>query len=123
MQDLEKSDQVKRLCEAIINASESYENATDSIYFDYNSVIALLEQAQTLVAESARCPRPATLPSNMPWSERLYNGDEDNDPYAFDGTMSAEDYERMHELMALDRKPPHEDDLPDEDESPGMVMQ
>lgn len=123
MQDLEKSDQVKRLCEAIINASESYENASNQIYFDYDNVIVLLEQAQMLAVETARCPRPADLPPNMPWCERLYNGDEVYDPYAFDSTMSAEDYEKMHELMELDRESPDEDDLPDEDESPGMVMQ
>jgi hypothetical protein len=40
----------------------------------------------------------------MPWCERLYDGNEAFDPYAFDGTMSVEDYDRMHELMATDRE-------------------
>jgi hypothetical protein len=104
MRDLDKSDQVKWLCKVIANAAESYENDKHPIYFDYDSVIALLEQAQMLVTESARCPRPADLPPGMPWCERLAGGDEVFDPYAFDGTMSEEDYERMHELMAADRE-------------------
>jgi hypothetical protein len=103
MRDLEKSGQVKWLCEVISNAAESYENDTHPIYFDYGGVISLLEQAQMLVTESARCPRPENLPSGMPWSERLYDG-EDFDPYVFDGAMSAEDYERMRELMAAGRE-------------------
>jgi hypothetical protein len=115
MRDSEKSGQVKRLCDAIIIAAECYENDFNPIYFDYDSVIVLLEQAQTLVAESARCPRPANLPPHIPWREKLYDSDEAFDPYAFDGTMGVEDYERMHELM-------DENDVLDEDDSYGMVM-
>jgi hypothetical protein len=123
MRDLEKSALVRRLCEAVINAAECYENDSEPIYFDYDSVIHLLEQAQTLVIESARCPRPSNLPPNLPWRERLYNGDEVIDPYAFDGTMRVEDYDKMHDLMTLDRESPGEDDAPDEDDFSGMTMQ
>jgi hypothetical protein len=104
MRDLEKSGQVKRYLGTIRNTVETYENDNHPLYFDYDGVIGLLEQAQTLVAESARCPRPADLPPGLPWSERLYGGDEVFEPYAFEGTMSAEDYDRMHELMTADRE-------------------
>jgi len=99
MRDLEKSGQVKWYLEIIGNAVTIYENDTNSIYFDYDGVIGLLEQAQMLVVESARCPRPADLPDYLPWCEKLHNGDEVFDPYSYDGSMSAEDYEKMHNLM------------------------
>ena len=76
MRDLEKSGQIKGLCAAIISVAECYETASDPIYFDYENMIALLEQAQILQEESARCPRPANLPVNIPWCEKLHNGDE-----------------------------------------------
>jgi len=100
MQDLEKSSQVKWLLETIINAVVSYENDTHKIHFDYDGAIGLLEQAQMLVTESARCPRPADLPDYLPWCERLFSGDDVFDPYTYDGSMSLEDYDKMHELMA-----------------------
>jgi len=103
MQDLEKSGQVRWFCEIIINVVTSYESdANHKIYFDYDSVLKLLEQAQITAIDTARCPRPDNLPPEMPWSERLYGGDEVFNPYAFDGTMSIEDYEKMHDLMQLD---------------------
>ena len=102
MQDLDKHIQIKELLASPQNTIEYCESGPHSIYFDYAGVIGLLEQAQTLVTESARCPRPADLPPGLPWSERLYNGDDLFDPYVFDGSMSIEDYEKMHELMAGD---------------------
>jgi hypothetical protein len=102
MRDSEQNGHVKRLLETITNAVESYENDIRPIYFDYDGVIGLLDRAVALVTESARCPRPADLPPELPWSERLYDGDEVFYLYAYDGAMSAEDYERMRELTALD---------------------
>jgi hypothetical protein len=99
MRDLEKSGQVKWLLEIITNIVESCEKDFNPIYFDYDGVIGLLEQAQMLVAESARCPCPADLPPELPWCEKLYDSDEVFDPYTYDGTMSAEDYEKMRDLM------------------------
>ena len=52
-----------------------------------------------LVTESARCPRPADLPEDMTWSEKLYNGEEVFDPYVYLGDMRTEDYEKMCLLM------------------------
>ncbi len=46
-------------------------------------------------------PRPAWLPKDVPW----YGGetDEEPDPYIFDGHMSVEDHERLHELLRADK--------------------
>lgn len=110
MQDLEKSGKVKWFCEIIINVVTSYESdAGHKIYFDYDSVLKLLEQAQEVTIDTARCPRPENLPSDMPWCERLYGGDEVFDPYAFDGTMSTPDYEKMYDLMQRDEDEESED--------------
>ena len=92
MQDLEQSGQVKWWLDIIRNAVESYENDNMKIYFDYKGVIGLLEQAQMLVAESARCPRPADLPDYLEWDEKLYDGDEVSEGYIFHNGMNADDY-------------------------------
>ena len=99
MQDLEKSDQVECLLYDIKSSVESYKNDIHRIYFDYDGVIDLLAEAQMLVTNSARCPRPEGLSPNLPWCERLSSGDDDFSPYVYDGTMSAEDYEKMLALM------------------------
>ena len=49
--------------------------------------------------------RPANLPADIPWYGKQTT--EGPDPYVYDGYMSPEDYEHMHELMAADRQ--HED--------------
>lgn len=52
--------------------------------------------------------RPADLPTNIPWYGKGTSAE--LDPYVYDGYMSPEDYEHMHELMAADKqreeKPP-----------------
>lgn len=50
-------------------------------------------------------PRPEGVPADMPWYGKLTT--EGPDPYVYDGYISPEDYEHMHELMAADRQ--HED--------------
>ena len=50
-------------------------------------------------------PRPEGIPADVPWYGKPTT--EGPDPYVYDGYMSPEDYEHMHELMAADRQ--HED--------------
>lgn len=50
-------------------------------------------------------PRPESVPADMPWYGKPTT--EGPDPYVYDGYISPEDYEHMHELMAADRQ--HED--------------
>ncbi len=85
----------------ICGAVRSYEDDKNKIYFDYDGVISLLEQAQALMAESARCPRPDNLPADMAWDERLYNG-ENFDPLVYSGTMDAEDFLRASAACLAD---------------------
>lgn len=100
VQDLGKSSRIKGLLGETMSTVECYEAENHGIFFDYDGAIGLLEQVQALVAESARCPRPANLPPDIPWCEKLYDGDDSLNPYVFDGTMSEADYEKMHELIA-----------------------
>ena len=41
--------------------------------------------------------------AGLPFSEKPYRGDEDFAPYVFDGSMSVEDYELMHRMIAQER--------------------
>ena len=50
-------------------------------------------------------PRPEGVPADMPWYGKPTT--EGPDPYVYDGCVSPENYEHMHELMAVDRQ--HED--------------
>lgn len=47
-------------------------------------------------------PRPEGVPADMPWYGKPTT--EGPDPYVYDGCMSPEDYEHIHELMAADRQ-------------------
>ncbi len=47
--------------------------------------------------------RAAAHAAGLPFSEKPYRGDEDFDPYIFDGSMSDEDYELMHRLINEER--------------------
>lgn len=47
-------------------------------------------------------PRPEGVPADMPWYGKPTT--EGPDLYVYDGCMSPEDYEHMHELMAADRQ-------------------
>ena len=41
--------------------------------------------------------------AGLPFSEKPYRGEDDLDPYVFDGSMSVEDFELMHRLMNEER--------------------
>ena len=47
--------------------------------------------------------RAAAHAAGLPFSEKPYRGDDDFDPYIFDGSMSYEDYELMHRLINEER--------------------
>lgn len=99
--------QVDYLKEGIMRANSEVDHFVNSyhenpdIRYDYETVLQLLEKASECLRESARCARPANLPKDMPWSEKLWDGEEEN-PYVYDGSMSMEDYDRLQELRAAD---------------------
>lgn len=69
------------------------------IRWHYENGCNLLEGSTAFPPEPVE--RPAELPADMPWYEM--QAAEAPDPYVYDGHMSPEDYEHMHELMDLAR--------------------
>ena len=47
--------------------------------------------------------RAAAHVAGLPFSEKAYRDGEEPDPYLFDGSMSMEDYERMHRMIEKER--------------------
>ena len=47
--------------------------------------------------------RAAAHAAELPFSEKAYRDGEEPDPYLFDGSMSMEDYERMHRMIEKER--------------------
>lgn len=65
------------------------------------------ENGYNLLKDSTAFPpepieRPADLPADLPWYGKATSAEPD--PYVYDGYMSIEDYEHMHELMEADRQ-------------------
>ncbi|MFT8889120.1 MAG: hypothetical protein ABF904_09905 [Ethanoligenens sp.] len=88
-------------------------NEKNGTYYDYDDVIALFEQTLPLLEQAvdrqkgtARNPRPADLPKDIPWRETFADPDEDFNPYVFDGSMSPEDYDKMMAAYEADRNRP-----------------
>ena len=75
-----------------INDAAELESIIYVVHNDVNENVLRIEKAKE-VAEKA----------DLPFSSRLIDGDEDFDPYVYDGTMSLEDVEKMHELIAEDK--------------------
>ncbi len=74
-----------------------YENGT-------NNIAGFIEaHDDRLSPEEIEKGRAIAHAAGLPFSERPYRGDEDFDPYVFDGSMSIEDYELMHRMIAQER--------------------
>ncbi len=93
MYNKNKADEIILLCTTIINTVRAYEEQGYKVHFDYDRAAKLLSETTAHIIDTARCPRPDNLPSDMPWSERLYDGTE-FDPYTYDGSMSVPDFEK-----------------------------
>lgn len=72
----------------------------DGIRWHYDRHANLLKDSSVFPPEPI--PRPADLPADLPWYGKETSAKPD--PYIFDGYMSVEDFERMHELIAADRQ-------------------
>lgn len=101
MQNIKKVDRIKELCSDIINLNQMLIEAKYGTYYDYEKVIGLLEQVMEEMSDS-RTPRPADLPEDMAWSEAYWNGEQEPDPFVFDGTMSVEDFEEFQNKCLID---------------------
>lgn len=70
------------------------------------AAVYAVENAKRVIDDTARCPRPASLPAGVPWCERMSTGCDDErgfDPYAYDGSMTVEDYEAAQAAFFKDR--------------------
>lgn len=103
MQDEKKINQIKALLGDLTIANGAYSDGKIGTYFDYDKVLGLLYEATNVMTDTARNPRPADLPKDIPWSEKFYDPDEKFDPYAYDGSMSLEDHETMLKHFDNDR--------------------
>ena len=69
----------------------------------YNNIADFIEaHDDTLSPEQIEEARAAAHAAGLPFSEKPYR-EGDFDPYVFDGSMSAEDYELMHRMMNEER--------------------
>ena len=84
----------------------------DGIRWHYENHCNLLKDSTAFPPEPME--RPADLPADIPWYGKATSAEPD--PYVYDGYMSTEDYEHMHELMAEDRQQEK-----DSREAPGVL--
>lgn len=70
------------------------------IRWHYENGTNLLKDSDAFPPEPME--RPEWLPADMPWYGKATSAEPD--PYVYDGYMSVEDYEHMHELIAADRQ-------------------
>ena len=84
------------LAELTAGVRRHYENG-------YNNIADFIEaHDNALSPEQIEEAREAAHAAGLPFSEKPYR-DGDFDPYVFDGSMSAEDYELMHRMMKEER--------------------
>ena len=84
------------LAELTAGVRRHYENG-------YNNIADFIEtHDDALSPEQIEEARKAAHAAGLPFSEKPYR-DGDFDPYVFDGSMSAEDYELMHRMMNEER--------------------
>lgn len=84
------------LAELTAGVRRHYENG-------YNNIADFIEaHDNALSPEQIEEAREAAHTAGLPFSEKPYR-DGDFDPYVFDGSMSAEDYELMHRMMNKER--------------------
>lgn len=103
MQDQEKVKEVQAMLGDLFETNQIYADEKIGTYYHYDRVLELLHQAKEVMTDTARNPRPANLPKDIPWSEKFYDPDEEFDPYVYDGSMSPEDHETMLANFKRDR--------------------
>lgn len=104
MQDKGKIAIIKRLISEISAANEHYNDSENGQFYDYDTVISLLQQAKETMDQSARCPRPKNIPSDLPWDEAM--NDQGFNPFVYRGSMSIEDFEKAQKEYFKDPELP-----------------
>lgn len=133
-QDKEKIARINELLADLQFQNTACANEKNGTYYDYDGVIALLEQTVDCQKGTARNPRPANLPENIPWSETFADPDDeaDRDRPVVDSSTPKEGYnlsaamreaEQQNATVDLDGSPtaPY-DELPDDDLLAGKTL-
>lgn len=86
----------------------SVDELTAGVRYHYENGTSRLDRFieahnDSLSPEEIEKGRAIAHAAGLPFSEKPYRGDEDFDPYVFDGSMSIEDYELMHRMIEQER--------------------
>ncbi|GAB5081279.1 hypothetical protein Osc1_04520 [Hominimerdicola sp. 21CYCFAH17_S] len=86
----------------------SVDELTAGVRYHYENGMSRLDRFieahdDSLSPEEIEKGRAIAHAAGLPFSEKPYRGDEDFDPYVFDGSMSIEDYELMHRMIEQER--------------------
>lgn len=93
MQDKEKIKIVQFLIKEIGTENILCEDEINGVYYDYDTVIELLEKAKNIMITTERCPRPKNIPNDIPWCENM-NPEVEFDPFVYHGDMTPEDFRK-----------------------------
>lgn len=107
MQDKNKILKIQNLLNGLTTANDLYSDENKGFYFDYDTVIELLQQINETIDASARCPRPDNIPSDIPWCESMNN---EFDPLVYRGDMSVEDFRKAQNAYFGDSQAGDEDE-------------
>jgi hypothetical protein len=91
MQDKAKIEIIQNIVNELKATNNLYIDERKGFYFDYDTVIDLLQKASETMVSTARCPRPKDIPEDIPWCESM---NEEFDPFVYRGDMSIEDFRK-----------------------------
>ncbi|PYG84879.1 hypothetical protein LY28_03500 [Ruminiclostridium sufflavum DSM 19573] len=105
MQDKDKISEIRNILNRIAAVNDLYSDENKGFYFDYDTVIQLLRQADEVIDSSARCPRPDNVPAGILWCEKMCDGGEDEfDPFVYRGYISTKDFRKVQNAYFEDRQ-------------------
>lgn len=107
MQDKDKILEIRNLLNGLTATNDLYSDENKGFYFDYDTVIELLQQVNETIDASARCPRPDNISSDIPWCENM---NDEFDPLVYRGDMSAEDFRKAQNAYFEDDSSMDEDE-------------
>jgi hypothetical protein len=107
MQDIKKFVEVNRLVGDISRRNLDLSHPKLGAHYDYERVIQMLNEVKSVMEESARCPRPPGLQKDILWCEKFCNGDNELDPFVYDGSTLPDEFQqwqdRVLENMSFER--------------------
>lgn len=107
MQEKDKIIKIRDILNSLTTVNDLYSDEDKGFYFDYDTVIELLQQVNDTIDASARCPRPDSIPSDIPWCESMNS---EFDPYVFRNDMSVEEFSRAQKDYFEDSQARDEDE-------------